>query len=395
MKSIAVRRSPIGMTLVELLIVMSIMVLLAAIALPSFKTVVESKKTSQSALVAKSFLEAARIKAISKGRDVAVVLERLSNLTSDGVSVNQCIRMSLAEVLAPYRGDIESSKVDLSVLDDNFESNRINGIPDRYRQDGTSWWDGIATVNKGVIYLDQNPSASYFVNIGDQIAFNDSNQRFEIIYVAPNTITNTIEFHFGNCMKVDLDSRTGVEYVEWSHNLPDMPIAKLSEGPHRFAIYSRPRRLFSKPMVLPKGSCIDLSLSGSGRSGTELCPKPGNNSATPVYLVFSPNGGLSAQFYGFDAVASRKVSLDDVYLFVGRFEQVVNPYNPAAATSDRDDFKPNLNDSSCFWIRINPDSGQISTASNSDPLSHDVTEPVKQIIHARGFATAGIDGSAL
>ena len=65
-------------TLVELLVVLGIALLLAALILPSVKTLLADRKTSQSAIMVKNYLEAARARAIGKNRSVAVVLERIS-----------------------------------------------------------------------------------------------------------------------------------------------------------------------------------------------------------------------------------------------------------------------------------------------------------------------------
>ncbi len=364
-----------GVTLVELLIVISIMVILAAIALPSFKSTIHERKPSQAALIVKSFFEAARARSIGRQREVAVVVERLAGDSVQTVDSNVAFRMSLAEVLPPYRGDLDTSTTELLVP--------AAGLP----------------VTQATFDFTPNPSARYFLNVGDLIAFDDRPERFEIVGRNPVTIDMSVTsatITFANTPKW-LWNGTSYQSV---HSLPDRPIVNFVPGTHQFRIYSKPRRLFSKPVVLPKGSCIDLSLSGSGRSATEfnaIPPSSGSTNTTPLYFVFSPNGGVSSVFFGINGPASRFLPTEDIYLFVGRSEQVVERRpggNPDGAVSDRDSFRPNLNDSSCFWLRINPDSGQISTSSNSDPVTHGVTGIAEQIMHAREMATSGLDSSA-
>ena len=114
-----------GLTLVELLVVVGVVSVLAAVVLPSVKTVLTDRKSSQAAIVVRNFIEAARARAIGKNRAVAVVFERLSSRATVGtngtyisetatpgpldplnpstnfVPYNACIRLSLAEEPMP------------------------------------------------------------------------------------------------------------------------------------------------------------------------------------------------------------------------------------------------------------------------------------------------------
>ncbi|MBM3967272.1 MAG: prepilin-type N-terminal cleavage/methylation domain-containing protein, partial [Planctomycetes bacterium] len=114
-----------GLTLVELLVVVGVVSVLAAVVLPSVKTVLTDRKASQAAILVRNFMEAARARAIGKNRAVAVVFERLSSRATVGtngayvsetatpgpldplnpstnfVPYNACIRLSLAEEPMP------------------------------------------------------------------------------------------------------------------------------------------------------------------------------------------------------------------------------------------------------------------------------------------------------
>ncbi len=76
-----------GISLVELLVVLVIISILAALVLPSFKNVLSERKTNVAALEVKSFLEAARARAIARGRNVSVIFERLSS-RGDGLGID-------------------------------------------------------------------------------------------------------------------------------------------------------------------------------------------------------------------------------------------------------------------------------------------------------------------
>ncbi len=82
-------------SLIELLAVLVIVSLLTAIALPTVRNVLVERKTSVAALEVKAFLEAARARAIARGRPVSVILERLSS-RSDGTIVSGVVQSSTA-----------------------------------------------------------------------------------------------------------------------------------------------------------------------------------------------------------------------------------------------------------------------------------------------------------
>ncbi|MFN9984236.1 MAG: prepilin-type N-terminal cleavage/methylation domain-containing protein, partial [Pirellula sp.] len=130
----------LGLTLVELLVVVGVVSVLAAVVLPSVKTVLTDRKSSQAAIVVRNFIDAARARAIGKNRSVAVVLERLSSRaqwdpTANGgsggyvsetasgsimspdtnwVPYNACIRMSLAEEPMPINEAMLSAPVTIT-----------------------------------------------------------------------------------------------------------------------------------------------------------------------------------------------------------------------------------------------------------------------------------------
>ena len=75
-------RKRLGATLVELLVVLGISTLLAALILPTVKNLMTDRKSTQAATLVKNFLESARARSIGSGLPVAVVFERLSSTPS-------------------------------------------------------------------------------------------------------------------------------------------------------------------------------------------------------------------------------------------------------------------------------------------------------------------------
>ena len=72
-------RTKRGLTLVELLVVVGVVSVIAAVMLPGIKSVLTDRKSSQAAIMVRNYIEAARTRAVGRNRSVAVVFERLSS----------------------------------------------------------------------------------------------------------------------------------------------------------------------------------------------------------------------------------------------------------------------------------------------------------------------------
>jgi prepilin-type N-terminal cleavage/methylation domain-containing protein len=386
-----------GMTLVELLIVISIFVILAAVLLPTMKNLLKDRKGNQAAIQVRSFLVAAQARAIGRGREVAVVLERNTKYGDSDINRNAVTRLSLAEVLPPYRGDLENSTVALG-------SSTV--VP-----------YNTGHVNLAVFDLSQNPTASYFLNVGDRIAFDDRPERYEIVNVATSGTVASVTFW---------NQPYNYSYVGTNRQStsPRSAVVPLIAGAHKFRIYSRPRRMFSKPLDLPKGTCIDLSVSGVGQAGYDFAADAlGDNVGgaldyfKPIYLVFNPNGALSTVYansldvtdttFPFNHLATfeRFMPNGSIYLLVGKIDQVTRVHYERELQSkvDNETFVPNLADFSSYWVKIAPDSGQIALSSNLDardalPLRKSDPAPGpylwETLPYSRGLSTIAAEISA-
>ena len=406
-----------GMTLIELLIVIAIIVLLASVTLPSMKTILKDRKTNQATMQIRAYIESAKTRAITKNREVAVVVERmnvdpLEDEATKYVHRNSSIRLSMADVLPPYRGDLEFSTV-------NLLDTQSTIAPYNYQSGSLPLKLNVVTMN-----LDANPTARYFLNLGDQIAFDDHPRRFEIVNITPFPITagdSTATITIWN-------QNYNYSYVGTNRQgtFPKAPVANLVPGQHRFRLYSKPRRLFAKMLDLPKGTCVDLSLSGVGTSGrgfsTELLndvagldapatPQPASF-FKPVYIVFNSRGSVSCLYGNGPGAATmeRYLPAGNIHLFVGRTDQVYRCTDPTdldpmsapndidrlvnSGTGANDPYLPNLADSSAYWVKIAPESGQVSSAPHLDPRTSGFTSISEMLNYGRGLSTIGNDISA-
>src|SRR3569623_1509530 len=103
LRQTAVRRS--GVTLIELLIVILIMLMITAVTIPAISPALEGRKIREAARMVEVFLNGARNRAIALGHSVGVLIEPDPNEPS------QCIQLSYVEQPPPYAGDYSSSTV--------------------------------------------------------------------------------------------------------------------------------------------------------------------------------------------------------------------------------------------------------------------------------------------
>lgn len=422
-----------GVTLVELLIVIGITSLIAAVALPSVKTLLKDRKTNQAAIQVRGFIESAKAMAIAKGREVAVVLDRMSDSGDYNPAANNwfsteardlhrntVLRLSLAEVLPPYTGDLDNSTCVLA-------SSNVQGASLG------------AGNNRAIINISANPSLVALLSSGvvDKIAFGDRSDLFDILVPIS-------QFNENDPMPPATKPPQGYAWIEFENERTanqysiNHPVVPLTSGPHTFRIYCKPRRLYSKPMQLPKGTCIDMGLSGAGIEGFEDLRRSSNvpqgrqpndlpfatqaidptgialgrNQVRPVYLVFNSQGALSAIYRNGDLTEAmtKLMPSKDVYLLIGKTDKVVfpvdglyvpanQPFFPIEPTISINTFgSSNLADTTSYWVKIPSTGGQIAMspalAPSLTPNAQGKVRLNNVLLESRGAAQISVDLSA-
>jgi prepilin-type N-terminal cleavage/methylation domain-containing protein len=413
-----------GMTLVELLVVLGIVSLLAALVLPTVKGLMTDRKTSQSAIVVKNYIEAARARAIGKNRSVAVVLQRVSSraifdsATSSYVSgsasrfaagsrasfspdtnfipYNTCIKLSLAEEPLPVTertlpmGATIIARSPSDGLTPSIPTNYDPLVPLLDMDQG----NGIAEVRVFRVTTTANAAdllGEYLV-AGNEISLGDSPLRFTI--ASPTSRKPHDNFASGNPNEIWFSVYNEVG-LDGSAETAMRPYVNLTAGGavSSFRIYQKPKPIYSQALQLPKGTCIDLSLSGFANdrpgltdyrvrfssdwviSGTDGIPTP--EELRPIYLVFSPDGSFSRIYANEKSVppavnpqAVRIDPVEDVFLHIGRIDQVYMPVDTSVGGRNRtalevavaNGVKQNLTDPSSYVLRISAKSGAITAA---------------------------------
>ena len=438
------KRTKRGLTLVELLVVVGVASVVAAVMLPGIKSVLTDRKSSQAAIMVRNYIEAARTRAVGRNRSVAVVFERLSSRAGIGpngvfvsetalpgpardyptpdtnfIPYNACVRMSLAEEPLPVSEAMLPAAVTFRVRrpDDGLSPPIPTGFP--YVGD-----DSLMDMHQGSVRESRifEVTASGNINLawlvgeyltnGSQISFGNSSRRFSIVTPRSPTVHGnagggTIWFSVMNEKLFDGHTERAKEpYVDLE---PDTRFTQ-------FKIYQRPKPVFSQVVQLPRGMCVDLSLSGFGKKmpGQGALPPEkqpvfdptgsamagfdyrvrfasdwiGNEpiplepwQLRPVYIVFSPEGQLShvwandrrtAGDGSYQGSLTRIDATQDVFLHVGKIDRVAMPLDPDPRILGRNAYglrgavqlgvQNNLTDLSAYVVRLSPSSGAISTS---------------------------------
>lgn len=387
-----------GVTIIELLIVMGVIVILAAVSLPTLKGLLADQKVSQAARLVQNYAEGARARAIATGRPVALILDRMVTTGANGdanslIGKNACIRLSTGDVFPPYSGDWAGSQGDL--VDTSGD-----GYADAIR----------ISTSQAASLLDTSvspPASSGLVNSGDLIQFGARRELF-VISGSPflETSTGTVQINI-------------INPPLFAANLPmQEPSLGVGGGAATvsFKIFRRPSKSISPGLSLPRGTCIDMHFSGLGPSGRQFSSDTiqdtagttvdypatstsGNPDYGPIYLVFNANGTLTSWYYQNRAASVSSPTLFPaeptglVHLLIGATDQI--PESPflssGPALISTEDYKTNIMDTLNSWVTINPYTGSIySSPLQSTEVVATGADPVSiRVSQARSLATNG------
>ncbi len=334
-------------TLVELLIVMAIILMLAAVALPSVKALLHGQKVTQASRMVQAHIESARARAIAAGSHVAVVLERQSTEN------HTTTRLSIGQVFPPYQGDITGATGTLS------DTKGLNSaVADGYYDQVTVDPLYASLVDSGVF------------GAGDFIQFGDRESLFLIESWTKVGALSVLAF--ANPPYLTLGS------TNYALQEPQLPTTSGATVP--FRIFRKPTKSFVQSTVLPRGTCVDLSVSGVGQSGNDFF----SVGALPVMIVFDERGTVA---YVTDGTSAPQRVSGLIHLLVGRTEQVSSGAPLSVKTeANTTSFNANLNDAENSWVSINPYSGAVyaspvQAGSEGGPLA-------TRLSVARSFATS-------
>ncbi|OHB71704.1 MAG: hypothetical protein A2V70_08025 [Planctomycetes bacterium RBG_13_63_9] len=245
--------------MVELLVVISIVVLLAAIAIPALRPTLEGQRIREAARAINVYLGSARNRAVVSGRPCGVILQRFDGQPQCAMVLQQ------AEVPPPYSGDTLDSTAQVRV--------------------GATLQ---ATMTPNI--------TSTLVSAGDLVQFNRQGP-FYRIEATPSQPTATQ-------LELSIDVSQG-QMLPWPRD------GSLS-APVPYAIFRRPVKSAAAPLQLPTGAVVDLEASGTDDHLFGV-------GTAPVTIMFSPNGSLERVYEGGNPVVP---VTEPIFLLVGRRERV-------------------------------------------------------------------------
>lgn len=372
------RHQPCGrraaFSLVELLVVVGIMILMAAIALPQLKNTLQDNKLREGSRIVSAFFAQARARAASTGRPCGVWMDCE---LSPGTRFRQCTRLTLCEVPSIYGGDTISATISLAPVD---PSDLSQGIKQRQAVQGDP------DIPQRLVYDGNgNPRTWLEFDVGSNVGL------FTILDQKGPSTGNMLEpftIRFGyrgftyNCLRYQNAFYLVVDGI---------PLASNLQAPWRwstFQVTRRPRKVGSV-RELPQGIAIDMGYSGMGLGdntnwgyqpqpltapnikfsygqefgvGLDASDVMQDNLADKVVVMFAPGGGVKELFIG----TIEGPATSTLYFLVGRAERV----GTAPFSADYNDMRnsSNIIDQTSLWISIGRQTGTIATSDNTAPI---------------------------
>jgi len=295
-----------GFTLVELLVVITILTVIAAILIPRIRVINEDRNIREAARIVASAFVKASARAVNDGSAGLMIVPNpnfvgSTSFTDDGVSYAGT-RIFQMRRLPPYIGDDDTS---------------------------------VAMVSETSVTISPAPFETGIIQSNDEISFNGSSYRFRILTATGGVLT--------------LDATGSAPIPPFTTGVP-------------FVIHRQPRRLESSLVELPEGYLIDLRYSGP--SGSPF----GTFAGSFVELHFDANGGVAELFDVNGNRVQPTGSLD--WLVTNFDPNAVAPKaaDPTATepTSREDDpiFRPTNK-----WVTVDHVTGSVNVASAAVPSS--------------------------
>ena len=321
-----------GLTLMELLVVVAVMVILLGAALPLLKIGLAGRRTREVSRQLGTYVELAKSATAETGREAGLILQ-VDALPENGLPyVSQ---LYLAETPRPYAGDMVGARATIA--------------------------GNTATFNAV-----ESAQLTSLVHPGDQIRFDYRGILYNITAISNYTITFA-----------------GSPLPPNNVTLP-------------YQIYRQPEKSSSAPMQLSTGAVIDLSMSGFGLAEESIFDKTTISSGViseveSVAILFGPSGEMTRVLVNriqTDTNASPAtmtpitipiIPTGTLHLLIGGIDGVL--LDDIANVNVGDDLETNIENPDNLWVSIGHQSGRATTAENGWTLGNPTSMPL-----ARQFA---------
>ena len=369
-----------GVTLVELLVVITIMTIVTALIIPRVRVLNKDRNIRETSRVIGSLLASASNNAIAQGA-AGVVFERNRNFVERNDANDQdvffaCTRMYLMRAVPDYNGDDEEDQARL-FLDDVTEPLEPKLRVEIPRP------------------LDYDPSTQTFVvRRNDQISFDSSRTFFtidsDVVLIEPSPgiefLTFTLAFDDGGGSTPAELEVLNLNQPEFFSGVPAPSLSPGAQGDKAFTIRRQPQLVESSLVELPPGYYIDLRYSGPLDLGNDIdndgIPEgedndestftkfgllnsypngPFNGPSSDVFVMFDDTGGINNIQYSQQNV----VLGQSLALFVTEYdvENADLAGNVPAIRTSRDI----LSVAETLWVTVNNSTGGVNVSNNNIP----------------------------
>lgn len=356
-------------TLIEILVVLSLLLVLAAVALPNVKELVSNQIVSRTARNINAFMDVARNRAIAENRRVGVLIERAG--TADERGRAHSIRLRQLTSVPPYTGDASNAVAVLQASTSTIKTAEFDPATNQ-----------LLTLSASMV---ADPSVTG--DIDDPRAPIRNGDYLEL--PGGRIVPFTITFR-------DLSAAPTVP-VELTFNINELrngtelfPSANKTFAVDRavkYKIHRKPIVSTMSPLSLPRGIVIDLNYSGLGESGNQFAPD--NDLTVPVYdiaIVFGPDGKVVNVTD--PTTGSLVPPIGQVFLCMGDADGV----RTDDLFSQDEGATANLMNLNSNWIVVNPATGRVV----SSPFAAVSTLPAVTVIDpADGSLAQAIQESRL
>jgi prepilin-type N-terminal cleavage/methylation domain-containing protein len=320
-------RSTSGFTLIEMLIVVSIMLVLVTAAATMVPTASESRRIREAARGVNIYLSSARNHAMETGRACGVTFHCLNTSTPASLNADQC------EVPAPYAGDTNAATANISGAGSIFS----------------------------VTFSEGNLPES-MVRPGDTLQFNGQGPLYTIAPTNTSPVRNPVDTTTGYLKNVGNTSQPLTVLLDTTYG--QLAPWGATAATVSYRIIRSPVKGAANPLQLPATAVVDLDFSGmTGGLGSGV---------QDLTVVFSPTGSVEEIFYG----TNRSVPADPLYILIGKRERV-GTFTPVGqvppATKQETEFT-NIEDLNNLWVTINPQTGLV----NTEPVAAGATAAAHQ-----------------
>jgi type II secretory pathway pseudopilin PulG len=351
-------------TLIEMLIVVTITMILLAVAATRMRPAMESRRVREAARALNVYLGSARNQAMETGRPCGVILRVMRDAA--GNQTQPCVmNADQCEIPICYSGGMEGSVATV------LWSGGVSGT-------------GILTFYTDATLTTRDPLPPGTVHQFDLIQFNGQGPMYSINSVAAldgtidSTTTSSTYLCFAKAgtdlttpsrFTIAVNDPASVQAVPWPATAVTVP----------YRIFRQPVKSVATSLQLPASTVIDLNFSGVDDSTTTptMFYTSGGVSGG-VVIMFGPNGSVEYVSVGSTPMPTARYC--PTFLLLGKREKIPPPATYVAANLTT---WANWQDPTNIWVVINPQTGLVTTGEVATTA---VTAPATGVPLARALA---------